>query len=149
MCSQGAVSVYFPSAPLFLITCSMSACSDVSSLILYLARIFMMGLIFSHHCDFGTRCLRQTQNQLSLHLIHSCHSMSLIGGCAAYSKSVSAFRSARGWKVRALFLMPSTQAESGVFAKIRPKQPIKQNCKSAMFFFFCCGCKTGICKHTM
>lgn len=40
----------------------------------------------------------------------------------SYSKSVSAFRSARGWKVSALFLMPSTQAESGVLAKMRPKQ---------------------------
>lgn len=66
MCSQGAVSVYFPSPPLLLITCSMSVCSDVSSLILYLARIFMMGLIFSHHCVFGMRCLQQTENQLLL-----------------------------------------------------------------------------------
>lgn len=46
---------------LFLITCSMSVCSDVSSLMLYLARIFMMGLIFSHHWVLGMRCLWQTE----------------------------------------------------------------------------------------
>lgn len=40
---------------------------------------------------------------------------------ASYSKSVCSFSSARGWKVSALFFMPSTQAESGVLAKIRPK----------------------------
>lgn len=39
----------------------------------------------------------------------------------SYSKSVSSFKSARGWKVSALFLMPRTQAESGVLAKMRPK----------------------------
>lgn len=49
--------IYFPKVLLFLITCSMSACSDVSSLMLYLARIFMMGRIFSHHCVLGMRCL--------------------------------------------------------------------------------------------
>lgn len=62
MCSLG--TVYFPSWLLFLITCSMSACSDVSSLMSYLARIFMMGLIFSHHCDLGMRCLQQTEEVL-------------------------------------------------------------------------------------
>lgn len=41
----------------------------------------------------------------------------------SYSKSVSSFNSARGWKVSALFLIPSTQAESAVLAKIRPKSP--------------------------
>lgn len=52
----GTDCVYF--ALLFLITCSMSACSDVSSLMSYLARIFMMGRIFSHHCVLGMRCLQ-------------------------------------------------------------------------------------------
>lgn len=37
-----------------------------------------------------------------------------------YSKSVSSLREARGWKTRDLFFMPSTQAESGMLAKIRP-----------------------------
>lgn len=40
---------------------------------------------------------------------------------ATYSKSVSSFSSARGWNMSALFLMPRTQAESGVLAKIRPR----------------------------
>lgn len=55
-CFLGTDCVYF--ALLFLITCSMSACSDVSSLMSYLARIFMMGRIFSHHCVLGMRCLQ-------------------------------------------------------------------------------------------
>ena len=38
----------------------------------------------------------------------------------SYSKSVSSLSSARGWKTKALFLMPSTQAESAELAKIRP-----------------------------
>lgn len=46
----------------------------------------------------------------------------LTGGEATYSKSVSPFRSARGWNISALFFMPRTQAESGVFAKIRPNR---------------------------
>lgn len=116
--------VYFPRGLLFLITCSMSACSDVSSWMLYLARIFMMGLIFSHHCVLGMRCLQQT-DEGSFHIFtikHVTHStLSHMEKYASYSKSVSSFRSARGWKVSALFLMPSTQAESGVLAKIRPK----------------------------
>lgn len=57
-CFLGTDCVYFPIALLFLITCSMSACSDVSSLMSYLARIFMMGRIFSHHCVLGMRCLQ-------------------------------------------------------------------------------------------
>lgn len=42
---------------LFCLTCSMSALSEVSSSMLYLARIFRMGRSFSHHCSLGMRCL--------------------------------------------------------------------------------------------
>lgn len=128
-CSLG---VYFPRGLLFLITCSMSACSDVSSLMLYLARIFMMGLIFSHHCVLGMRWLQQTDrggDRPTLFTITNvtCSTRSHGGKCVSYSKSVSPFRSARGWKVSALFLMPSTQAESGVLAKMRPEGHRKWN----------------------
>lgn len=44
------------------------------------------------------------------------------GGEASHSKSVSSFSSARGWNMSALFLMPRTQAESGVLAKMRPNR---------------------------
>lgn len=43
---------------LFCLTCSMCAFSEVSSSMLYLARIFRMGRSFSHHCSLGMRCLR-------------------------------------------------------------------------------------------
>lgn len=39
----------------------------------------------------------------------------------AYSKSVCSLSSARDVKTKVLFLMPSTQAESGELAKMRPE----------------------------
>jgi hypothetical protein len=42
------------------------------------------------------------------------------GRIRTYSKSVSSLREVRGWKIRDRLFMPSTQAESGVLAKIRP-----------------------------
>lgn len=38
----------------------------------------------------------------------------------SHSKSVCCLSSARGWKTKALLLMPNTQAESGELAKMRP-----------------------------
>ena len=35
--------------------------SDTSKLTLYLARIFMRGRSFNHHCSLGIRCLRGDQ----------------------------------------------------------------------------------------
>ena len=43
---------------LFFMICSMWAFSEVSRLISYLARIFMMGLSLSHHWFLGIRCLK-------------------------------------------------------------------------------------------
>lgn len=40
------------------VRCSRCAVSDVSSSMLYLARILRMGRSLSHHCSLGMRCLR-------------------------------------------------------------------------------------------
>ena len=42
---------------LLRVTCSRWAFSEVSSSMLYLARILRMGRSFSHHCSLGMRCL--------------------------------------------------------------------------------------------
>ena len=39
--------------------------SDTSKLALYLARIFMRGRSFSHHCSLGILCLREGEGRLS------------------------------------------------------------------------------------
>lgn len=56
--------------------------------------------------------------------------------CMTYSKSVSSFSSERGWKVSALFLMPSTQAESGVLAKIRPNRCKGETVQLKLYYEF-------------
>jgi len=45
-------------------TCSILACSEVSKLILYLAKIFIIGLSFIHHWLFGIRCLSKRDKKL-------------------------------------------------------------------------------------
>lgn len=51
----------------------------------------------------------------------SCKKANAHQGKMTYSKSVCSLSSARDVKTKALFLMPSTQAESGELAKMRPE----------------------------
>lgn len=75
---------------LFCLTCSMSAFSEVSSSMLYLARIFRMGRSFSHHCSLGMRCLGGGERGRDSVSLASCSCGSTGGGCWAPTGSLSA-----------------------------------------------------------